>query len=131
MGASVKPFGEVQPVCNECGVALCWSIDHSEYMQWQIFWDDWKCRDCNPEYEGAYRRHKALHGVVDDDQANGLGRPCKTHDEWQTKKGITLASNLGLGRYGWDIITLDKGTTHQQSQKCLPRLRRQRSTWLV
>jgi len=60
MGVSIKDFGEVQPRCNSCGVALCWSIDSEEYLDNKSFWDAWKCRDCNPDYEGAYKKYKSM-----------------------------------------------------------------------
>ena len=44
--ASTLPGG-VTPVCNHCGVALCWDISVYEYDESQQFWDDWICRDCN------------------------------------------------------------------------------------
>lgn len=58
MGINLKPFGEAQPICNDCGIALCWSIDIEEYNEFKKFWDDWKCSDCNPNYSGAYKRFK-------------------------------------------------------------------------
>jgi hypothetical protein len=63
MGVNLKniDLGEVQPQCNECGVCLCWSIDDTEYYQWKNFWDNWKCRDCNKNYKGAYEKFKSVH----------------------------------------------------------------------
>jgi len=61
MGVSLKnlEFGEVQPICSDCGVALCWSVDSIEYLQWKGFWDDWTCRTCNPDYLGAYQTYQS------------------------------------------------------------------------
>jgi len=39
--------GGVTPVCNACGVALCWDISEGEYAQDRAFWDAWRCRECN------------------------------------------------------------------------------------
>lgn len=39
--------GGVTPICNECGVALCWDISNEEYDHEKSFWDNWKCKDCN------------------------------------------------------------------------------------
>lgn len=39
--------GAVTPMCNECGVALCWDVEESEYKQEKDFWDAWKCEVCN------------------------------------------------------------------------------------
>ena len=39
--------GGVTPICNDCGVSLCWDISEEEYEQSADFWDDWICQDCN------------------------------------------------------------------------------------
>ncbi len=39
--------GGVTPVCNECGVQLCWDISQSEYTEDRAFWAAWRCRECN------------------------------------------------------------------------------------
>lgn len=60
MGVRIRDFGEVQPQCSSCGVGLCWSIGIDEYNLHKGFWDDWCCRDCNPNYLGAYERYKQM-----------------------------------------------------------------------
>jgi exodeoxyribonuclease V alpha subunit len=50
--------GSVTPICSSCGVALCWDVENEEYEKHKEFWDNWTCRDCNPEYNGAYERFK-------------------------------------------------------------------------
>lgn len=50
MAALVLPRsmpGALTPMCNDCGIALCWDIDEDEYQRNKAFWDAWKCRDCN------------------------------------------------------------------------------------
>lgn len=37
----------VTPMCNECGVALCWDISIQEYEEQKAFWDMWRCQVCN------------------------------------------------------------------------------------
>ena len=44
------------PICDKCGVALCWDISVSEYEEDKQFWDDWVCESCDPEYK---KRRKA------------------------------------------------------------------------
>ena len=39
--------GGLTPICNECGVSLCWDISEFEYEKDSDFWDSWICRDCN------------------------------------------------------------------------------------
>lgn len=39
--------GAVTPICNECGVFLCWDIDIEEYEEEKAFWNDWICYECN------------------------------------------------------------------------------------
>lgn len=39
--------GALTPVCNMCGVSLCWDIGEQQYHEEKQFWDEWVCRDCN------------------------------------------------------------------------------------
>jgi hypothetical protein len=43
--ASTIPGG-LTPICNCCGVSLCWDISEEEYDERPGFWDAWQCRDC-------------------------------------------------------------------------------------
>lgn len=50
MAAAVLPStlrGGYTPICNSCGVALCWDISSEEYDEARGFWDAWICEDCN------------------------------------------------------------------------------------
>ena len=47
--ASTIPGGWT-PICNECGVSLCWDISNHDYQQRPAFWDAWKCRDCKERH---------------------------------------------------------------------------------
>lgn len=46
--------GGVTPMCNSCGVSLCWDISRTEYLEARVFWDEWCCRDCAPAPLSAY-----------------------------------------------------------------------------
>lgn len=41
------PIGCVTPICDDCGVSLCWDLSDEEYSEAKGFWDEWTCRDCN------------------------------------------------------------------------------------
>lgn len=45
------------PICNTCGITLCWDISEDEYDENPSFWDNWKCEDCN----GSVRYNKQYH----------------------------------------------------------------------
>lgn len=50
MGATVHAGtmdGGMTPICNACGIMLCWDIGESEYEADKPFWDGWQCADCN------------------------------------------------------------------------------------
>ena len=50
MGISTKDTfitGGVTPICNECGISLCYDISEEEYNEYPEFWDGWICKDCN------------------------------------------------------------------------------------
>lgn len=38
------------PICNLCGIALCWDISPWEYEEEEEFWDNWCCKHCDPNY---------------------------------------------------------------------------------
>lgn len=39
--------GGMTPICNDCGISLCWDVDESEAETNAEFWNQWVCRDCN------------------------------------------------------------------------------------
>jgi hypothetical protein len=49
-------IGGYTPHCNKCGIALCWDISEIDYQESKIFWDNWLCKDCNPDYKGSLKR---------------------------------------------------------------------------
>lgn len=48
------PEGALTPICNSCGISLCWDIAEEEYVEAREFWDRWTCQDCR-EDEGLGR----------------------------------------------------------------------------
>lgn len=48
------PLGALTPICNDCGISLCWDIALEEYEEDREFWDRWACQDCR-EFEGLER----------------------------------------------------------------------------
>lgn len=44
------------PICNECGVHLCWDISYIEYEENKKFWDNWKCEECDSDVWGSRKR---------------------------------------------------------------------------
>jgi len=50
MGVHIHPGtldGGLTPICDCCGVSLCWDISEEQYDEEAEFWDDWICQDCN------------------------------------------------------------------------------------
>jgi len=39
--------GAMTPICNDCGISLCWDIPEEEARRDAEFWDAWICQDCN------------------------------------------------------------------------------------
>lgn len=57
MGVQYETFmGGYTPICNNCGVSLCWDISPNDYEEDKDFWEQWTCKDCNPNYQGALKR---------------------------------------------------------------------------
>ena len=40
-------LGGFTPICNSCGVHLCWDIAEEQYESERRFWDNWICQECN------------------------------------------------------------------------------------
>ena len=55
--------GGLTPICDLCGIALCWDISQEEYEEAEQFWDEWCCKHCDPNYRK--RKHEL--------QERGLG----------------------------------------------------------
>ena len=82
MGVTVNKSttpGGVTPICDKCGVSLCWDISDDEYQMDRPFWDTWVCRDCNggvPLSRKAYRESvKAARCCAPRSKAAGDDRP--------------------------------------------------------
>ncbi len=59
MGITVLPStldGAYTPICDACGVCLCWDISEKEYLERKAFWDDWICKECKEYKESSRRR---------------------------------------------------------------------------
>lgn len=56
MGVTTGCLGGMTPICDECGIKLCYEIDPDEYENYKEFWDGWKCQDCDPHYK--FRRRE-------------------------------------------------------------------------
>jgi hypothetical protein len=51
--------GGFKPICNSCGIALCYSLSEEEYYRVKAFWDKWECDQCNPNAVGALTKYLA------------------------------------------------------------------------
>ena len=68
--------GGVTPVCNECGVALCWDISEGEYAEDRAFWDAWRCRECNggtPMRRADFRKRRSAATLETERFYTGVG----------------------------------------------------------
>lgn len=55
MGVIPSNLGGFTPICEDCGVMLCWDISEEEYVLNDKFWEEWLCEVCI-----TYRRKKNL-----------------------------------------------------------------------
>lgn len=46
MGVINRGLGVLTPICEVCGVRLCWDISEPEYNERPEFWDNWCCQEC-------------------------------------------------------------------------------------
>jgi hypothetical protein len=47
-------LGGYTPVCNSCGIYLCWDISEQEYSERQEYWESWMCEKCYPKARGSW-----------------------------------------------------------------------------
>lgn len=55
MGIVQQPDGW-QPICNDCGISLCFVITDVEYERTKDFWEQWRCIYCDPYAIGSFAR---------------------------------------------------------------------------
>lgn len=48
------------PICNNCGVYLCYDISEYDYERYKEFWDGWLCEVCNPEYRSMTNMYRII-----------------------------------------------------------------------
>ena len=58
--------GGMTPICNSCGITLCWDISDEEYYQNKVFWESWICQDCNGGIKYGKKYHDKHAGKVTD-----------------------------------------------------------------
>jgi hypothetical protein len=52
--------GGYTPICEECGIYLCWDISFEEYAENEAFLDAWVCEHCN----GDVRLHPPMKAIA-------------------------------------------------------------------
>ena len=56
--------GAVTPVCNECGIFLCWDLCEEEAAENSGFWDAWVCQDCNGGHRMSLKQWQEQRATV-------------------------------------------------------------------
>lgn len=57
MGIIKSEWGDLTPICNDCGVSLCWDISQEEYDSRPLFWDNWVCKNCKDVDKTRFVQH--------------------------------------------------------------------------
>lgn len=55
---STMPGGQT-PICNDCGILLCWDLDDETATAQAAFWNAWRCETCDPHARGSRKRAQA------------------------------------------------------------------------
>lgn len=87
--------GALTPICNSCGVSLCWDVSVEDGRCDQDFWDQWTCQDCNNGVRMSLERWRFDH-------------PKSGQAKIGTK--VTVIRNAGHPwdkRPGFDLLFLD------------------------
>jgi len=53
-------LGGYQPVCDMCGICLCYEVEPENYELHRNFWDNWKCEVCDPDYFKRWKNERRL-----------------------------------------------------------------------
>lgn len=56
--------GGYTPVCNDCGVHLCWDISEEEAAAERGFWEAWLCETCNGGVPMSLKRWKSTNSAT-------------------------------------------------------------------
>lgn len=59
MGLIPKIDGHT-PICESCGVCLCWNISDIEANEDRDFWEQWRCEDCNGGKRMSLKEWKSM-----------------------------------------------------------------------
>ncbi len=65
-------LGGYQPVCGECGIALCWELAPQEYEEQKEYWDNWSCENCDPYYFSRWTLKRRLQHEREKEQSGKL-----------------------------------------------------------
>lgn len=63
--------GAMTPICNCCGILLCWDISEEEALgENNAFWESWVCQDCNNGVRMSLRDWRLKRGLPVEDELN-------------------------------------------------------------
>lgn len=53
----------ITPICNDCGIVLCYDISLEDYSDSKEFWDNWICKECNSGNALSLKKYKENKGL--------------------------------------------------------------------
>lgn len=56
--------GALTPICESCGVSLCWDVEEIQAIADMDFWNQWKCQDCNGGHRMSLEQWRLKHPAV-------------------------------------------------------------------
>jgi hypothetical protein len=98
--------GAVTPVCNNCGITLCWDIPEEQYARERRFWDAWVCADCNggkPLSRKDWYRQTPDFSLRQEVFVTVSGKPAPFY----IGSGLSIADARSLWRAGFVFDSLD------------------------
>lgn len=111
--------GALTPICETCGVSLCWDIEENEAIADEDFWNQWKCQDCNRGHRMSLEQWRLQHP-----------RLLK-----QTNKPlITVARNAGHPwdqRPGFDLLHIEAEDQTSLDQAVILAISKYWSSWFI
>jgi len=111
--------GALTPICEACGVSLCWDVSEAEGLADEAFWNQWKCQDCNGGHRMSLEQWRIDHP--------------KTSEPKKIPK-VDVVRNVGHpwdGRPGFDVMHLNASSQSELDQLVKKAESRYWQQWLI
>lgn len=101
--------GGLTPICEACGVSLCWDIEENEALALEAFWNQWKCQDCNDGVRMSIEDWKARHSAA-------VAKVKPERMEPLNREELIVVIKAVLKNYGWTELSVGTAISEKSYQ---------------